>query len=124
MNLGLPEKLAALCRELDDPAFVEQASAVGGAELLDRLRAGRSPHPERELDELNRLFEAADGLGFYPAAQRGYGPLPGARGAAGAARWWNCPDGRCSGHGLVWRGQPTPVCEITGAELVARPLTP
>lgn len=125
-SLGLLEKLAALCRELGDPTFEDAVSAAEGTELLDRLRRalreGRSPYPESELDELNRMLEQAEGLGLYPAARRGYESLPGAAGAAGGAQWWSCPAGRCAGHGLVRRGQPTPVCAVTGDELAARPL--
>ncbi|MBO4273128.1 hypothetical protein [Microbispora triticiradicis] len=127
MNIGLPEKLAALCRELGDPAFTELACAAGGGRLLDRLREalrdGHGPYPESELDDLNRLFAQIEGRGFYPYAQRGYGPLPGVASAAGGAQWWSCPLSRCSGHGLVRRGQAAPVCGATGDELVARPLT-
>ncbi|MEU6409770.1 hypothetical protein [Microbispora sp. NPDC046933] len=127
MSIGLPEKLAALCRELGDPEFTQQACAAGGGKLLERLREAlrdeHDPYPESELDELNRLFAEADGYGFYPYAQRGYGPLPGAASAARGAQWWSCPISRCAGYGLVRRGQAAPVCGATGDELVARPLT-
>ncbi|WP_436756753.1 hypothetical protein [Streptosporangium sp. V21-05] len=128
MGLGLPEKLAALCRELDDPVFQDQARAGGGAHLLTRLRRvlrNGEDHPclEADLDELNRLIEEVEGEGFYPGARRSYSPLPGGSATAGGARWWTCPTGRCSGFGLVRRGRPTPACAVTGDDLVARPLT-
>ncbi|MFG2004247.1 hypothetical protein ACGFNU_34315 [Spirillospora sp. NPDC048911] len=125
MTLGLDEKVAAFCRELNTPVLPDLAAEHGAADIVERLRnavtAGRvGPAEEADLDALDALVRQVEGVGLYPGDVRSYRPLTGAAPASGAA-WWSCPAGLCAGYGRVKPGQDPPVCGAIGTELVSRP---
>ncbi len=120
-------KIAAFCRELGDSALQEMAQRQNMEPVYKRaeesLKAGRvGPELEADLDVLDDMARRVDGQGLYPAATRGYQPLPGGRAGTGV-QWWTCPRGRCAGRGRVVRpDQKPPVCGATGESLVPGPL--
>jgi hypothetical protein len=127
MEFSLAEKAAAFCRSLDDGALRVLANQEDMEQVFLRaeisLRTGMiGSDLESDLDALDAMVMGHDGQGMYPTDMRGYTPLPMASSASGAW-WWSCPTGRCSGRGRVLPGHVTPVCAVTGDELVARPLS-
>ena len=126
MRIDLMVKIAAFCRELGDGTLEEMAHQENmhfvykhAEESLKADRVG--PELETELDSLDEMVRRVEGQGLYPAATRGYQPLPGG-GAGTGAQWWTCPRGRCAGRGRVRSGQETPVCRAADQPLVPGPL--
>jgi hypothetical protein len=84
----------------------------------EAVKSGQAnPALEADLDSLDLMVQQVEGQGLYPAATRGFMPLPGPAGDSGA-QWWTCPQRRCSGRGRVQAGQHPPVCAATGESLV------
>lgn len=126
VELSRPTKVAAFCRELDGDGLRDLARQEKLEEVFLRaqasLRQGRiGPELEADLDSLDAMVKRVEGQGLYPAASRGYAPLPMPSESTGA-QWWACPTGRCAGRGRVRPGQQAAVCAATGDRLVARPL--
>jgi len=132
MEISLATKIAAFCRELGDQgddSLRAMASRQGQdmesvfARAEESLKAGQiGPELEAGLDALDEMVRKAKGQGLYPAATRGYAPLPGP-GGPGGAQWWTCPRKWCAGRGRVRAsGQQPPECAATGEQLVAGPL--
>jgi hypothetical protein len=126
--MALAAKIAAFCRELGDGsddslralARKQNMEAVF-SRVEDSVKAGQvSPGLDADLDSLDVMVRQAEGQGLYPAATRGYAPLPGP-GSRSGAQWWACPRNLCTGRGRVQAGQQPPVCAATGAQLVPRP---
>ena len=129
MGISLAAKIAAFCRELGDdsddslramarrqkmePVFTRAEDAVQSGQVSSELEA--------DLDSLDQMVKNAEGQGLYPAATRGYTPLPWKGGDSGA-QWWTCPQTLCVGRGRVQAGQQPPVCAATGGQLVPGPL--
>jgi hypothetical protein len=126
MELSLPAKVAAFCRELGDDSLRDLARQENVEEVFLRaetsLKAGRiGPELESDLDSLDAMVRRVEGQGLFLAASRGYAPLP-MPGQSTGAQWWACPSDRCAGRGRVRPGQQAPVCAATGERLMARPL--
>jgi len=131
MEISLTAKIAAFCRELgddSDDSLRNMARRHGPdmesvfAHAEESLKAGQTgPELEANLDSLDVMVKKAEGQGLYPAATRGYTPLPGPGGPSGA-QWWTCPRNRCAGRGRVRAGQQPPECAATGEQLVPGPL--
>jgi hypothetical protein len=126
MGLGLPEKVAAFCRELSDDSLLSLAQENGMEEAY--ARAYRSLQHgligaalEADLDAIDEMARRVEGEGLYPAATRTIPGWPGA-GASTGAQWWTCPVQRCAGRGRVMPGQQPPVCAATGQALEPRPV--
>lgn len=129
MKISLTAKITAFCRELEDESdeslrAIARRQNVGSVfdHAEESLKAGRiGPELEADLDSLDLMVRKAEGQGFYPAAARGYQPLPGPGGDIGA-QWWTCPRKWCAGRGRVRAAQRPPVCGATGEQLVPGPL--
>jgi hypothetical protein len=126
MGLGLPEKIAAFCRELGDDSRLGLARQNGMEQVFVRARTslqdGRiGTALEADLDEIDAMARRAEGEGLYPASVRGIPDWPGT-GASTGAQWWACPAQLCAGRGRVKPGQQPPVCAATGQPLEPRPL--
>ena len=90
MGMTLAAKIAAFCRELGDesddasapwPASRHMESVFTDAE--ESVKAGQiGPELEADLDSLDEMVRGVEGQGLYPAATRGYAPLPGRPGRA------------------------------------------
>ena len=131
MELNLPAKIAAFCRELGDDsnsslramAACEDDAHAAFMRAEESVKGGRiDPELEADLDALDAMVAHREGQGFYPAATRGYQPLPGSGGDTGA-QWWACPRHRCAGRGRVRPGQQSPVCDATGERLLPTPFS-
>lgn len=132
MGVSLAAKIAAFCRELGDAsgdglrAMAARAQNKNLEYAFTRaeqaVRSGQlSPELEADLDSLDQMVAHAEGQGLYPAATRGYTPLPW-KGGGSDAKWWTCPQALCTGGGRVRAGQDPPICGATGQRLVAGPL--
>jgi hypothetical protein len=129
MEITLTAKIAAFCRELGDESddslralAREQNMESVFSRAEDSVKSGQITSAlEVDLDALDAMVRKAEGQGLYPAATRGYTPLPGPGGSSGA-QWWICPRNLCAGRGRVRAGQQPPVCAATGAQLVPGPL--
>lgn len=122
MNMGLPTKIAAFCRELGDTTLSGMARQEQDMEPVYRhaeqsLKAGKAgPELEADLDALDAMVRKVTGKGLYPSRTRTYTPLPGA-GAGSGAQWWTCPRDWCTGRGRVKPGQAPPSCAASGEPL-------
>ncbi|MEU0519996.1 hypothetical protein [Streptosporangium sp. NPDC006007] len=127
MEADIRVKISGFCRELGDETLLLLAREEGKEPVYLRVRAalesGRMDREfEADLDVLSSMVEDSTGHGLFPSATRGYSPLPGMSGSAGA-QWWSCPRDRCAGRGRVMAGRPTPVCGVGGEPMTAKPLT-
>jgi len=95
VEIDLTMKIAAFCRELGDSTLQEMARQQNKEAVYERaeesLKVGRiGPELEHDLDLLDEMVRDVEGQGLYPAATRGYQPLPDP-GLATGAQWWMCP---------------------------------
>lgn len=125
MVISVNEKVAAFCRELADSALRDIARDEGMEPVFLRaeesLKSGRVDAAlAADIDALDAMVRRVEGQGLYPAATRGYEPLPGP-GSGTGAQWWTCPREQCAGRGRVRPRQEAPVCGATGKQLVPGP---
>jgi hypothetical protein len=130
MGISLIAKIAVFCRELGDDSDDSLRAMAARTQDMESVftraesdvQYGRvSAGLEADLDSLDQMVKDAEGQGLYPAATRGYTPLPWQGGGSGA-QWWTCPQTLCAGRGRVQAGQQPPVCAATGGQLVPGPL--
>lgn len=124
--MDLITKITTFCRELGDTTLLELARKQNNEAPLrravDALRAGDiGPALEADLNALDDMAERETGQRLFRVTRGGYSPLPLYQSNPGA-QWWTCPGGRCAGRGRVKPGQQSPVCGVTGEELVPGPL--